>query len=37
MNMQKTAMNALDWLIFAIVMSIGFAVGGWIAGKVIKG
>ncbi len=37
MNIQTESKNWLNTFIFAVIVAVGFAVGGWVAGKIIKG
>lgn len=36
-DIKDEGMQLLNTLIFTAVMAIGFAIGGWVAGKVLKG
>jgi hypothetical protein len=37
MDIKNEGKNWLNTFIFAVIVAAGFAVGGWVAGKVIKG
>lgn len=37
MDIKNESKNWLNTFIFAVIVAVGFAVGGWVAGKVIKG